>query len=77
MKATKIILEDGSEVALRRKYSNGTYVQTSNGAGKSSKRRNLMARTEVEKLCINYRRRGWGARIVRHGRKYLLYTKSS
>ena len=69
-------LEDGSEIQLRKKFKNGTYIQTGNGAGKASERRELMLKKEATKVADNYRRRGWKARVVSHGNKYLVYTKS-
>lgn len=72
----KVKLEDGSEIQLRKKFQDGTFTQTGNGAGKASERRELMSKTEANKIADDYRRRGWKARVVPHGSKYLVYTKS-
>lgn len=75
MAKQKVKLEDGSSVNLKRKFDGKTYNQTGNGAGKISERRELMSKTEASKLAKDYRKRGINARVVKHGSKYLLYTK--
>ncbi len=71
----KVKLEDGSEIELRKKFSNGVYTQTGNGSGIKSEQRELMSKAEAQKVAERFRLKGNLARVVKHSNKYLVYYK--
>jgi len=71
----KVKLEDGSEIEHKKKFSNGVYTQIRNGSGVKSEQRDLMAKSEAQKVAERERAKGNLARIVKHGTKYLVYYK--
>jgi len=71
----KVKLEDGSEIEQKKKFSNGVYTQIGNGSGVKSEQRELMSKSEAQKIAERERTKGNLARVVKHGNKYLVYYK--
>lgn len=71
----KIILEDGSHVEHKKKFSDGVYAQIGNGSDVKSEQRELMYKLEAQNVAEREVARGNSVRIVKHKNKYLVYHK--
>jgi len=75
-KLAKTILEDGSKIDHKKKFLPfGVFTHISNGSGVKSEQRNLMCKLEAQKVAERERAKGNMARVVRHGKMYLVYYR--